>query len=94
MERRNDEQIQNAGEIIDIEVTEILDPGRKRGDEHRCEAEQGVRHFDPHLGETIANQLAKGVKKKADKGYTTTPLLLVYLNILGGGRLGAKSRLQ
>ena len=89
-ERRNDGQIQNAAETIDIEVTEILDPGRKRGDEYRCEAEQGVRHFDPHLGETIANQLAKGVKKKADKGYTTTALLLVYLNILGGGRLGGE----
>jgi hypothetical protein len=89
-ERRNDGQIQNAGETIDIEVTEILDPGRKRGDEYRCEAEQGVRHFDPYLGETIANQLAKGVKKKADKQYTTTPLLLVYLNILGGGRLGGE----
>jgi hypothetical protein len=89
-EKRNDGQIQNAGETIDIEVTEILDPGRKRGDEYRCEGEQGVRHFDPHLGETIANQLAKGVKKKADKGYATTPLLLVYLNILGGGRLGGE----
>jgi hypothetical protein len=89
-ERRNDGQIQNAGETIDIEVTEILDPGRKRGDEYRCEAEQGVRHFDPYLGETIANQLAKGVRKKADKRYTTTPLLLVYLNILGGGRLGGE----
>jgi hypothetical protein len=89
-ERRNDGQIQNAGETIDIEVTEILDPGRKRGDEYRREAEQGVRHFDPYLGETIANQLAQGVKKKADKRYTTTPLLLVYLNILGGGRLGGE----
>jgi hypothetical protein len=89
-ERRNDGQIQNAGKTIDIEVTEILDPGRKRGDEYRCDAEQGVRHLDPHLGETIANQLANGVKKKADKKYTTTPLLLVYLNILGGGRLGGE----
>jgi hypothetical protein len=89
-ERRNDGQIQNASETLDIEVTEILDPGRKRGDEYRCEADQAVRHYDPHLGETIANQLANGVKKKADKGYTTTPLLLVYLNILGGGRLGGE----
>lgn len=87
-ERLNDGQFRSANETIDIEVTEILDPGRKRGDEYRCEAEQSVRHFDPQLGETIAHQLAKGIKKKADKGYTTTPLLLVYLNILGGGRLG------
>ena len=89
-ERLNDGQFRSSNETIDIEVTEILDPGRKRGDEYRCGAERGVRHFDPHLGETIANQLAKGVKKKADKGYTTTPLLLVYLNILGGGRLGGE----
>jgi hypothetical protein len=66
-----------------------MEPGRKRGDEYRCGADQqGIRHFDPYLGETIANELAKSIKKKAGKGYPTNPVLLVYLNISDGGRLG------
>jgi hypothetical protein len=85
----NDGQFRSADEIIDIEVTEVMESGRKRGDEYRCGADQqGIRHFDPYLGETIANELAKSIKKKADKGYPTKPVLLVYLNISDGGRLG------
>jgi|HubBroStandDraft_2_1064218.scaffolds.fasta_scaffold86666_2 hypothetical protein len=86
----NDGQFRSAGGTVDIEVTEVMEPGRKRGDEYRCGADQQViRHFDPYLGETIANELAKSVKKKADKGYSTEPLLLVYLNIgPGDGRNG------
>lgn len=88
-ERLNDGQFRNAGETVDIEVTEVMEPGRKRGDEYRCGADQqGIRHFDPNLGETIANELAKRIKKKADKEYPTKPVLLVYLNIGSGGRLG------
>jgi hypothetical protein len=68
-ERLNDGQFRNTDETIDIEVTEVMEPGRRRGDEYRCRAGQlGIRHFDPYLGETIASQLAKGIKKKADKG--------------------------
>lgn len=90
-ERLNDGQFRNTDEAIDIEVTEVMDPGRRRGDEYRCGADQqSVRHFDPHLGETVARELAKGIKKKADKGYPTKPLLLVYLNIMTGGRLGSE----
>lgn len=85
----NDGQFRNAEEMIDIEVTEVMEPGRRRGDEYRCETEQQyVRDFDPYLGETIANELARGIKKKADKGYPNKPLLLVYLNIGPGGRIG------
>jgi hypothetical protein len=90
-ERLNDGQFRNAGETVDIEVTEVMEPGRKRGDEYRCQADQqSIRHFDPYLGETIANELAKRIKKKADKGYPTKPVLLVYLNISNGGRLGGE----
>jgi hypothetical protein len=75
-ERLNDGQFRNTDETIDIEVTEVMDPGRRRGDEYRCGADQqSVRHFDPHLGETVAKELAKGIKKKADKGYSPVPPL-------------------
>jgi hypothetical protein len=85
----NDGQFRSAGETIDIEVTEVMEPDRRRGEEYRCGTEeQRVCDFDPNLGETIANELAKGVKKKADKGYPNKPLLLVYLNIGPGGRIG------
>lgn len=72
---------------FDVEVTEVLEPGRKRGDEYRSGAPQ-VTHsaFDPNLGETIATALADGIKKKAEKNYAAKPLLLVYLNISTGGK--------
>ncbi|WP_315795710.1 hypothetical protein [Bradyrhizobium sp. SZCCHNRI3043] len=87
-ERLNDGQLRSADETIDIEVTEVMEPGRRRGDEYRSGATLAIRHFDPHLGNTIANELANGIRKKADKGYRTKPLLLVYLNIMIGGRIG------
>ena len=88
-ERLNDGQFKKADEIIDVEVTEALAPGRKRGDEYRSGRANVTHHdFDPKLGETISIQLANAVKKKAAKGYPSKPLLLVYLNIGTGGRLG------
>jgi hypothetical protein len=84
-----DAQAKDKTGTFDIEVTEVLAPGRRRGDEYRCGSPR-VTHtdFDPDLGDTIATQLAAGIKKKADKKYATKPLLLVYLNIGTGGRLG------
>jgi hypothetical protein len=84
----NDGQFCNADETIDVEVTEVMRPGRRRGDEYRCGATEIIPEFDPRLGETIAIQLANGIRKKSDKRYSTKPLLLVYLNITSGGRLG------
>ncbi len=85
----NDGQFRSAEEIVDIEVTEVMEPGRRRGDEYRCGAkQQSIRDFDPHLGKAIAFELAKGVRRKGEKAYSTRPLLLVYLNITTGGRLG------
>ena len=34
--------------------------------------------------------LQKELRKTADKGYPTKPVLLVYLNISNGGRLGGE----
>ncbi len=67
-----------------------MEPGRRRGDEYRnCgTAEDKTHDFDPNLGKTIATELSKGIKKKAEKKYAAKPLLLVYLNISTGGRLG------
>jgi hypothetical protein len=90
VEQSNDGQFRNSGKATSIEVTEVMEPGRRRGDEYRrCgAAEEKVREFDPHLGKTIATALSAGIKKKAEKRYATKPLLLVYLNISTGGRLG------
>lgn len=88
-ERLNDGQFNKAGAIIDVEVTEAMESGRKRGDEYRNGSNNvTARDFDPNLGKAISTQLAKAIKKKADKGYPAKPLLLVYLNISAGGRLG------
>jgi hypothetical protein len=86
---QHDAQVKDQTGTFDVEVTEVLESGRKRGDEYRCGMPQ-VTHseFDPNLGQTIATALTNGVKKKAEKRYATKPLLLVYLNISTGGRLG------
>lgn len=86
---QHDAQVKDQTGTFDIEVTEVLEPGRKRGDEYRCGSPRVIHaEFDPNLGRTIATQLADGIKKKADRKYATKPLLLVYLNISTGGRLG------
>jgi hypothetical protein len=86
---QHDAQVTDHTGMFDIEVTEVLEPGRKRGDEYRCGIPT-LKHseFDPNLGIVIATELANGIKKKAEKRYATKPLLLVYLNISTGGRLG------
>jgi hypothetical protein len=90
IEQSNDGQFRHSGKATNIEVTEVMEPGRRRGDEYRkgWTAEEKVRDFDPSLGKTIATALSAGIKKKAEKKYATKPLLLVYLNISTGGRLG------
>jgi hypothetical protein len=86
---QHDSEAKDDTGTFDIEVTEIQEPGRRRGDEYRCGV-PALTHseFDPNLGKTIASQLAKGVQKKADRKYGSKPLLLIYLNISTGGRLG------
>ena len=89
-EGRNDGKFKTAGKILDIEVTEVLQPGRRRGDEYR-EGKATLIHleeFDPNQGENIANELQAAIQRKANKRYVTRPLLLLYLNISTSGRLG------
>lgn len=92
-ERLNDGQFRDSSDqTINIEVTEVMEPGRRRGDEYRCGA-PSITHseFDPCLGKAIAAALTDLVKAKAEKvetTYTTKPLLLVYINFRSGGRLG------
>ncbi|MBR0882734.1 hypothetical protein ABIF65_007915 [Bradyrhizobium japonicum] len=87
LSEQHDAEVKDQTGTFDVEVTEVLEPGRKRGDEYRSGAPQ-VTHsaFDPNLGETIATALADGIKKKAEKNYAAKPLLLVYLNISTGGK--------
>ena len=92
-ERVNDGQFRDSNDqTINIEVTEVMEPGRRRGDEYRCGA-PNITHseFDPCLGKAIAAAFADRVKAKAKKvgtTYTASPLLLVYINFAVGGRLG------
>ena len=89
-EQSNDGQFRISGKATNIEVTEVMEPGRKRGNEYRSDRvalEETAGDFDPNLGRTIANGLSERIKKKAEKKYATKPLLLVYLNISTGGRL-------
>jgi hypothetical protein len=89
-EQSNDGQFRNLGKATNIEVTEVMEPGRRRGDEYRVSrtTDEKVTDFDPNLGKTIATELSKAIKRKAQKKYATKPLLLIYLNISTGGRLG------
>jgi hypothetical protein len=88
VEQSNDGQFRISGKTTNIEVTEVMEPARKRGDEYRVGRTAEARGFDPCLGKTIATALSTGIRKKAEKKYATKPLLLVYLNISTGGRLG------
>ncbi len=92
-ERVNDGQFRDSsGQTVNIEVTEVMEPERRRGDEYRC-GSSNLTHseFEPNLGKAVAGSLASRVEakaKKAETTYTTRPLLLVYINFVSGGRLG------
>jgi hypothetical protein len=91
-ERSHDGQFRHSGQTVDIEVTEVMEHGRRRGDEYRfCGATNvTARDFDPNLGKTISTELSKAIKRKAGKNYATKPLLLVYLNISTGAASGMR----
>ena len=69
-----------------VEITEIMEPGRRRGNEYRRTANNSQPL--PDRPEDWRGQAAKipaaleaGILKKVEKNYGTKPLLLVYLNI-------------
>jgi hypothetical protein len=70
-----------------VEITEVLEPGRKRGDEYR-RGRAAASVFVPHSqlalrAESVASQLEKAIDAKAGK-YPFKPHLLIYLNFAYG----------
>jgi len=76
----------NQKAFENVEVTEIMEPGRKRGDEYRRMVDNSKSPPDrPEdwraRAAKIPAALEAGIMKKVQKNYGTKPLLLVYLNI-------------
>jgi hypothetical protein len=75
-----------------VEITEVLEPGRRRGVEYR-RGRAAAAVFVPHSqlalrAELVASQLEKAINAKAGK-YPFKPHLLIYLNF-PYGRAGAQ----
>jgi hypothetical protein len=75
---------ESACGVVNIEVTEAFEPGRRRGEQFKPEAPR-VRH-DPvedwvRRAEQIPAALEKAITDKAAKRYSSPFTLLVYLNI-------------
>jgi hypothetical protein len=79
--------IWRTGSSTPIEITEVMEPGRKRGQEYR--GDRGWR-FDPVVDwhkriNSIPSALREGIQKKERHGYAQGTVSLVYLNISGQG---------
>ncbi|MBR0749447.1 hypothetical protein JQ582_36540 [Bradyrhizobium japonicum] len=74
---------------INIEVTEVMEEGRKRGDEYK----EGAKPLDGNAEDwrrralDIPVQLEKAIKRKKHKGYGKNCKLVVYLNMSNYGVL-------
>jgi hypothetical protein len=88
-ERWPDGQTGTPQNPIDIEITEVLEDGRRRGDEYR-------NHQQPRDGTAedwrkralaIPEQLEKAIKRKISKGYARKCVLVIYLNMGNYGLL-------
>lgn len=78
--------IGNQKAFENVEITEIMEPGRRRGDEYRRTVENSKPPPDRPddwraSAAKIPATLEAGIMKKVQKKYGTKPLLLVYLNI-------------
>ena len=88
-----DGQIGTRKNPANIEITEAMEVGRKRGDEYRNPQQpQDVTAEDLHRrAKAIPEQLEKAIQQKADKGYSHKCVLVVYLNIVNHGVLQKES---
>ena len=69
-----------------IEITEVMEPGRRRGDEYRRKNQNREPQADGPAdwrarAEQIPAAMEVAIKKKIAKKYEPKPLLLIYLNI-------------
>lgn len=83
-EQYPDGRVRLGSEILDVEVTEAMMPGRKRADEYAPDAPR-MQHDTAEACDRRRDELPKAldeaIGKKARKLYGQKPTLLVYLNI-------------
>jgi hypothetical protein len=88
-DRWPDGQTGTPEQPINIEVTEVLEEGRKRGQEYRNEGKplDGDDEDWRRRALAIPIQLEKAIKRKRQKGYGKKCKLVVYLNMSNYGVL-------
>jgi hypothetical protein len=88
-DRWPDGQIGTEQNPINIEVTEVLEEGRKRGEEYRNESHplDGNAEDWRRRALAIPGQLEKAIKRKRQKGYGKKCKLVIYLNMSNYGVL-------
>ena len=74
---------------VNVEVTEVLEEGRKRGQEYRNDAQplDGNAEDWRKRAQAIPGQLEKAIKRKKQKGYGKNCTLVIYLNMSNYGVL-------
>jgi len=84
-----DGQIGTPQKPIDIEITEVLEEGRKRGDQYRNDQRRGDGTAEEWRKRALAipDQLEKAIQRKMRKGYAGKCVLLLYLNMSNYGVL-------
>jgi hypothetical protein len=78
-----DGQVGTPKQPVNVEVTEVLGEGRRRGDEYKNDGQAKSGNADDcrKCAEAIPALLEKGIERKIDKGYPKDCILLVYLNM-------------
>jgi hypothetical protein len=84
-----DGQTGTAQKPIDIEITEVLEEGRRRGEQYRNQQQplDGTADEWRKRALAIPAQLEKAIQRKSRKGYARKPVLLIYLNMSNYGLL-------
>jgi hypothetical protein len=74
---------------VNIEVTEVLEEGRKRGQEYRNDGQPLDGNAEDWRKRALAipGQLEKAIKRKRQKGYGKKCTLVIYLNMSNYGVL-------
>jgi hypothetical protein len=84
-----DGQIGTPEAPVDVEVTEVLEEGRKRGEEYRNDSypKDGTAEDWRKRALAIPAQLEKAIERKVRKGYGKKCMLVIYLNMSNYGVL-------
>jgi hypothetical protein len=84
-----DGQIGTPEAPVDVEITEVLEEGRKRGVEYRSDNQPNDGTADDWRKRALAipEQLEKTIERKVRKGYGKKCMLVIYLNMSNYGVL-------